>query len=116
MSPIAWSLLLLVAVQVGHLTEEIKTGFRRSFPLGEMPVVFFVSANVVLYAFCAVTVLLVVRDQSPGIAFAWILAVVMLINGLLHLSVMVYKRAYFPGGVTAAPLIAAAVWLMVVLG
>jgi hypothetical protein len=48
-------ILLLIATLLIHLAEEIKTGFRKRLPLGEIPLLLFVGINVVIYAFCSTT-------------------------------------------------------------
>ena len=98
---------MLIAVQALHLYEEVRTGFRRKLPVGEMPVAVFVPANVIAFAFALATALLCYLGMSIGIVAAWIYAVAMLLNGLLHVGMMVHRRAYFPGGITA-PLVLAA--------
>ena len=96
-------ILLLIATLLIHLAEEIKTGFRKRLPVGvgEMPLPLFVGINVVIYAFCFTTLALSARGNELAVPLAWILAVAMLLNGLGHVGIMVVRRRYFPGGVTA---------------
>ncbi len=93
--------LLLIAALILHLIEEVRTGFRERFPVGEMPLPLFVAINVVIYAFCFTTLILSVRDGELATPFAWVFAATMLLNGLGHVGVMVARRRYFPGGLTA---------------
>lgn len=104
--------LLLTAVLIMHLVEEVKTGFRSRFPLGEMPRPLFVGINIVVYAFCFATLILSARGDVLAIPFAWIFAVAMLLNGLGHVGIMAVRRGYFPGGLTAFILLLVSVALM----
>ena len=115
MTKIAWVTLMLIAVLVGHLVEETKTDFRRKFPLGEMPRLFFVSINVILYLFCLVTFIFTVFGNWFIVPLSWIFAVAMLLNGVGHVGIVVRRRTYFPGGFTAFLLVPISVYLMIVL-
>jgi hypothetical protein len=42
-----------------------------------------------------------VRTSQWAIPFAWVFAISMLLNGLGHIGIMIIKRQYFPGGLTA---------------
>jgi hypothetical protein len=107
--------LALIAVLVLHLLEEIKTGFRRRLPIGKMPLSVFVGINILVYLFCAFTMYLSVSGSSLAFSFQWIFAMTMVLNGLGHIGIMTIKRSYFPGGLTAFLLLAAALALLVVL-
>jgi hypothetical protein len=98
-----------------HLVEEVKTGFRQRYPLGEMPKPLFVGLNVLIYAFCFATLFLSVRGSGLAIPFAWVFAVGMLLNGIGHMGFMVVKRRYFPGGLTAPVLILVSLYLIKLL-
>jgi hypothetical protein len=112
MSNISTSILVLIVVLLLHLLEEIKTGFRRKLPVREMPTGVFIGIYVFVYAFAAITLYLSYLNLPLAIPLAWIFAVAMMINGLGHIGMMVYRRAYFPGGITAFLLIAASAYLM----
>ncbi len=112
MNMIGVSVLVLTAVQALHLYEEVRTGFRRQFPLGEIPKKIFVTANVVGFAFALTTAFLCFVDSQAGIMAAWVYAIVMLINGSLHMGMMIIKRDYFPGGVTAFLILPVAIYLV----
>ncbi len=115
MTRIALSVLVLAAVQALHLYEEVQTGFRRQFPLGEIPKKIFVTANVIGFAFALTTAYLCFVNVRAGITAAWVYTIAMLINSFLHMGMMVNRRSYFPGGVTAClilPLALSLVWLL----
>lgn len=109
------ALVILVACQVLHLVEEIATGFRRRYPLGEMPWPVFIGINVALYSYAAATMGLSFSAHPASIPMAWLFAAVLLLNALGHLGIMLYRKAYFPGGGTALPLLAAVANVMVML-
>jgi len=100
-----WAIAILIAVLALHLVEEIKTDFRRRFPLGEMPRPLFVGGNVAVYLFSFLTLLLAILKNHLAIPFAWVFAIAMLFNGIVHIVIMIVRRAYFPGGITAFILI-----------
>lgn len=112
MDRITSTILLLIAVLVMHLVEEVKTGFRKKLPIGEMPKPLFIGINVVVYAFCFTTLFLSVRGNELAIPFAWIFAIAMLMNGIGHIGIMVVRGKYFPGGLTAFVLLPASAYLV----
>ncbi len=112
MDRITYTILILIVALVTHLIEEIKTGFRKKFPLGEMPKPLFVGINIVVYTFCFATFFLSVRGNELAIPLAWIFAIAMLINGAGHIGIMVVKKRYFPGGFTAFILLPISVYLI----
>ena len=95
------ALVALLAVTLLHLAEEVQTGFRVKFPLGEMPRPVFIGLNLLLYGYAAVVVLLASLYHPLADPLAWPLAVLLAGNGLAHLGIMAARRAYFPGGWTA---------------
>lgn len=113
--PTSFAILLLTVVLIVHLCEEVRTGFRREYPLGEMPLSLFVGINVLLYTFCFSTLFLSIHGQNLAMPFAWIFALIMLLNAVGHLGAMVYRRAYFPGGVSAFLLLPASLYLILTL-
>jgi hypothetical protein len=112
MSELFLAILILILVLIAHLYEEIRTGFRTRLPFGEMPLPVFIGINLVLYIFCFSTLLLSWREHPAAIPFAWIFAVAMLLNGIGHLGIILYRRAYFPGGITAVLLLASSAYLI----
>jgi hypothetical protein len=106
-------LFLLIVTLILHLVEEIKTGFRERFPLGEMPKPVFVGINILLYVFCFGTLLLSWQGNALAIPLAWLFALAMFINGIGHIGIMFLRREYFPGGVTTFALLLVSSWLMV---
>jgi hypothetical protein len=94
-------ILVLIVTLIIHLVEEIKMGFRRKLPVGEMSLPLFVGINVVVYSFCFATLILSARDGRLASPFSWAFAAAMFLNGLGHVGVMVARRRYSPGGVTA---------------
>jgi hypothetical protein len=105
MTNIAWAIAILIAVLALHLVEEIKTDFRRRFPLGKMSRRLFVITNVSVYLFSFLTLLLAVLKNHLAVPLAWIFAIAMLLNGIVHIMIMIVRKAYFPGGITAFLLI-----------
>jgi hypothetical protein len=106
------TILLLIAILLVHLGEEIKTGFREQFPLGEMPRPLFIGLNIVVYTFCLATLFFSVQGHELAIPLAWIFALAMLSNGVVHIGMMALRRKYFPGGVTAFLLLPVAAYLV----
>ena len=115
MTKLSFSILLVVIILILHLIEELKTGFRKKYPLGEMPKALFIGINIIIYSFCAVTFSLSLLGHDMAIPFAWILALAMIVNGFGHIAIMVYKREYFPGGITAILLLLASSYLVFML-
>jgi hypothetical protein len=97
----------LVLLLVIHLVEEVRTGFRRRIPTGEMPLGLFIGINVLIYSYCVLMLLFAFTSNPIAVPMAWIFAVAMLLNGVAHIAMMVFTKAYFPGGVTALLLIPA---------
>ena len=112
MDRITSAILLLIAALVVHLVEEIKTGFRKKLPIGEMPKPLFIGINVVVYAFCFTTLLLSARGHELATPFAWVFAIAMLMNGIGHIGMMLVRREYFPGGLTAVLLLPISAYLI----
>jgi hypothetical protein len=113
MDRITSAILLLIAALVVHLAEEIKTGFRKKLPIGEMPKPLFIGINVVVYAFCFTTLLLSARGNELAIPFAWVFAIAILMNGIGHIGIMLVRREYFPGGLTAFVLLPVSAYLII---
>lgn len=62
----AWMMMALIGVLTLHLGEEVKTGFRRQFPLGEMPLWLFIALNIVLYSYSFSTPILFHTGHKLG--------------------------------------------------
>lgn len=110
------AILLLILALILHLVEEVKAGFRQALPVGEMPLPIFVGLNVVIYAFCFATLALSLAGSLWAIPLAWIFAGSMVLNGLGHIGMMVIKKEYFPGGLTAFLLLLVSGYLILQLG
>jgi hypothetical protein len=115
MDRISGAILVSIIVLVAHLAEEIKTGFRKRYPLGEMPRELFIGINVLIYAYGFATLFLSLRDAALAVPLTWLWAVATLLNGLGHVGIVVIKREYFPGGLTAPVLALVAGYLIVLL-
>jgi hypothetical protein len=105
-------IIVLTLVLILQLVEEVRGDFRRQFPLGEIPSAVFVGMNAIVYIYCAIMIWLAVEGRPMAIPMAWGFATVMLLNGTGHLAIMVIRRRYFPGGITAPGLIAVSLYLM----
>jgi len=77
-------ILLLIFILVMHLLEEIKTGFRKNLPLGEMPRHIFIGINIFVYMFCFTTLSLSLVGSELAVPLALIFAIGMAINGFGH--------------------------------
>ena len=108
MSLVSVSIIILIVVQGIHLYEEVKQDFRRRLPIGEMPKRVFVVANILVFAFAILTLCLAQAEMKAGFVMAWIFGIGMLLNGCVHIGMMIYKRGYFPGGMTAPLVLMAA--------
>ena len=100
------ALILLLVSLILHLVEEIIFGFRKQFPLGEMPRSVFIGINVIIYLFAIVMIWLSYSGHPSSITMAWLFSIAMIVNGLGHLGIMILRKGYFPGGITAIFLIA----------
>jgi hypothetical protein len=116
MSQTLWLFSALIVVQIVHLIEEIKTGFRVQFPLGEMPVPVFIGVNALFYLASFITLYLMATNNPSAAGWARVIGWVLVANGVLHLLIMAVRGAYFPGGWTALPVLLLAAWLLVRLG
>lgn len=109
------AILASIIALVIHLIEEVKTGFRAQFPLGEMSRPVFVGINVLIYSFGLMTFFLSLGDASLAVPLTWIWATAMSLNGVGHLGIMLVKRRYVPGGLTAPALALVAGYLILLL-
>ena len=115
MTKIAYIIIILTALLLAHLLEEVKTGFRKKFILGRIPKTIFVLFNVGIYSFALTTIILAFKNNPVAYPLAWIYAVAISLNAVLHIGIMAAKRNYFPGGITAFALLPPAVYLLVEL-
>ena len=115
MQKIAYIMIVLTVLLLAHLIEEIKAGFRIKFPLGRIPKSVFVLLNIAFYSFAFASILLAFYDRNPALLLAWIYAILMLLNGTVHIAMMVVKRGYYPGGITALALLPVAIYLAIEL-
>jgi hypothetical protein len=115
MDVLSWAILLLIATLAMHLVEEVRARFRQKFPLREIPKTFFIGINIFIYTFCLATFLLAVFNHGFAAPFAWAFAIAMLINGIGHIGMMIWKRKYFPGGLTSPLLIIVSAFLIMQL-
>jgi hypothetical protein len=112
MNLVSVGIIFLIVVQAIHLYEEVRSDFRRKVPIGEIPKSLFIWLNVAAFAFTIVTLCLCQAETSIGFVLAWIYGIAMVINGCIHIGMMIHKRGYFPGGVTAPFVLVAAVYVI----
>lgn len=105
-------LLLFIVALTLHFVEEVRTGFRERLRVDQMSLPLFVVINVAVYAFCFATLILSARDGELATPFSWIFAGTMFLNGLGHVGMMVVRRRYFPGGLTAFLLLLLSAYLI----
>jgi len=74
------NILLVMAVLIMHLIEEIKTSFRQRPPLSEMPRPVFMGAKIAIYAFCFTNLILFAHKDALAIPLAWIFVVAILLT------------------------------------
>ena len=115
MDTVSVTIMIVIILLAMHLAEEIKTGFRKKMLIGEMPRPLFIGLNILVYTFCFTTLFLSVRSHALAIPLTWIFAIAMLLNGAGHIGIMVVRRSYFPGGLTAFLLLPASLYLIVQL-
>jgi hypothetical protein len=120
----AW--LSLVAALALHVLDEALTGFldfynplvlqlRESLGFWPMPTFTFgvwLSGLVALVVILAVLTPAVRRGATGTRLVSWVLAVIMLGNGIAHLAGSVYYRRWLPGATSAPLLLVASIMLM----
>lgn len=120
----AW--LFLVAALALHVLDEALTGFldfynplilqlRESLGFWPMPTFTFgvwLSGLVALVVILAVLTPAVRRGATGTRLVSWVLAVIMLGNGIAHLAGSVYYRRWLPGATSAPLLLVASIMLM----
>jgi hypothetical protein len=112
MPDLALIVVILTALMAVHLVEEIKAGFRRKFPLGIPPRWLMVVGNAILYIYALMTAYFLYTGTGPGLTTAWIYGLLVLGNAIGHLTIIVVRKKYFPGGYSAMLLLPAAVYLL----
>ena len=115
MSSLAFSLILLIVVLIVHHIEEVKTDFRKRNPIGEVTQHLFIGINILIYLYCTVMLVLSFTSNPIAASMAWVFAIAMLLNGIGHTVMMIFRKKYFPGGVTGVILIPAALNVIRVL-
>ncbi|MBD3170462.1 MAG: HXXEE domain-containing protein [candidate division Zixibacteria bacterium] len=110
----AW-FVILVVILIVHLVEEIKTGFRKKLIIGEMPKSLFIGINALIYSFALAAFIMYLMNFRLGLLFIWIFTIGNIINGIGHIALMVIKRDYFPGGISAFSLLFVSLYLLYLL-
>lgn len=106
---------LLIVILTLHLIEEIGGDFRRKFPLGAVPLPLFIIANVVIYGYTITALYLSYLKIPVANTMMLIFTIFMFLNGIGHIGMMIYKKKYFPGGITAFPLLLLSIYIMQLL-
>jgi hypothetical protein len=107
--------LVLVVLLLIQIIEESRKGFRRKWPLGEISNQAYILISVGILSFGVLTLVLAILGYPAGVVLAWILAFLMMANGVWLLLQMLVTTGYFPGGYSAAFVLLGAISLMVVL-
>ena len=115
MSSLTTSLILLIVILIVHHIEEVRTDFRKRNPIGEISQPLFIGINVLIYLYCVVMLFFSFRSNPIAASMAWVFATAMLLNGIGHTVMMIFRKKYFPGGVTGVILIPAALNVIRVL-
>jgi hypothetical protein len=115
MDDLTAAIVLLTITLFIHLIEEIKTGFREKLFIGEMPRPVFIGINTLIYIYSFIMIYLSWQGNPAAIPMAWIFALGNILNGSGHIIWMVYKKEYFPGGISAFALLAASGYLIYTL-
>lgn len=115
MDTLSIAVLVLMVLLLVQVIEESRKGFRRQWPLGEISKRGYIIAILVVFAFGIITLVLAILGYPAAVVLAWILAIVMMANGVWLLTQMLVTTGYFPGGYTAFFVLLSATYLMVVL-
>ena len=105
MTSLTFSLILLIVVLIVHHIEEVRTDFRKRNPIGEVPQPVFVGINILIYLYCIVMLFFSFMSNPIAASMAWVFGTAMLLNGIAHTAMMIFRKRYFPGGVTGLILI-----------
>ena len=115
MNPLSIAVLIMTIILLLQVIEESRKGFRRQWPLGEISNRAFIIASLMVLAFGVLTLVLAILGQPAAVVLAWVLAILMMANGVWMLTQMLVTSGYFPGGYSASFVLLAATYLMVVL-
>jgi len=115
MNPLSIAVLVMMVILLLQVIEESRKGFRGQWPLGEISKRVYIFASVVVLVFGIITLVLAILGYPAAVVLAWILAIVMMANGVWLLTQMLVTTGYFPGGYTAFFVLLAGIYLMVVL-
>jgi hypothetical protein len=115
MNQLALSILLIVLILTFQIIEHQEMDFRRKLPFGRMPLWLYVALGLLFFALCGYSLWLAMTEDTLAVLLAWVLAGVMLFDGLGHIAIMIWRRRYFPGTVTAFLLLAGAGFLIATL-
>ena len=115
MNPLSIAVTVMMVILLLQVIEESRKGFRRQWPLGEISKRAYILVTVGVLAFGIVTLVLAILGSPAAVVLAWILALVMMANGIWLLTQMLVTTGYFPGGYSAFFILLASTYLMVVL-
>lgn len=111
MTQIGITVFVLMATLFFHLLEEMKTGFRKKYPLGEIPMPLLILINVIGYSLAISAGILCLMENQLGVLLSWIFAIAMFTNVIFHFGMIVYRKGYFPGGYTSILLLIVTLYL-----
>ena len=106
---------ILLVLSVIQIIEEVRKDFRTRWPLGELTKPTYNAVSGGTLVFGVITLVLALTGSPAAIVLAWILAILMMANGVWLLLQMLVTTGYFPGGYSAAFVLLAAISLLVVL-
>ena len=115
MDTLSIAVLVLMMLLLVQVIEESRKGFRNKWPLGAISKRSYILVTLGVLAFGILTLVLAILGQPAALVLAWILAIVMMVNGVWLLTQMLVTTGYFPGGYSASFVLLAAISLMVVL-
>lgn len=115
MNELSWAILFLTLAAGAQLVEEIVGRIGARLPPSRAPRMLFIGVNILFFLSCAVAIALSTQKQVLSVAFGWVLAGVMTIDGLAHIGSFVVRGKYFPGGIAAFPIMLTASHLLLVL-
>ena len=115
MNTLSIVILILVVLLIIQVIEEARKGFCEKWPLGELSNRTFLLISAGIIAYGGITLALAILSYPTAVVLAWILAILMMANGVWLLTQMVVTSGYFPGGYSASLVLLGAISLMVVL-
>jgi hypothetical protein len=71
-----------------------------------------IAVNGVIYIYALLTAYWVHIGKDTGITMAWVFALAMLANASGHIGIMLYRRRYFPGGLSALAMFPVTLYLI----